>query len=370
LGGILAIWLLAIAGAASAPWRLGIASVAGPVVWVLLLILFAGAASQFAVSLVNWFCTLLAPPRPTMRLDFSAGIPAENRTLVAVPSMLSNAGGVRGLMEQLEHRYLANRDDNLLFMLLTDFPDAPRETMPDDRRLLILARREIERLNRRYRRAGQGPFYLLHRPRKWNEPQGVWMGEERKRGKLAALNEWLQTGSSKAFILTVGDLSRLASVHYVITLDSDTRLSPHVGRELVGCMAHPLNWPEIDPVTHTVVEGYALLQPRVGATIPEASRSLFSRLLAGDAGNRGVVRRNESCPSGVPRLTRKHDGMRGSQSLVEQAGIPVTSILELSPQCLQGTAAMCRSFGGSHGHASPNCSTALLVARGSVRHQR
>ena len=122
-------------------------------VWVLLLILFAGAASQFAVSLANWFCTLLVPPRPTMRLDFSAGIPAENRTLVAVPSMLSNAGGVRGLVEQMEHRYLANRDDNLFFVLLTDFPDAPRETMPDDRRLLILARTEIGRLNRRYRRS-------------------------------------------------------------------------------------------------------------------------------------------------------------------------------------------------------------------------
>jgi hypothetical protein len=110
------------------------------------------------------------------------------------------------------------------------------------------------------------------------------MGEERKRGKLASLNELLRTGSSKAFGLMVGDLSRLASVRYVITLDTDTRLPPHVGRELVGCMAHPLNWPEIDPATHTVVQGYALLQPRVGVTIHEASRSLFSRLLAGDAG--------------------------------------------------------------------------------------
>jgi hypothetical protein len=158
LSGIFSIWLLTLAGAAAGAWRLGIASLAGPAVCVFLLVLFAGAASQFAVSLVNWLCTLLVPPRPVVRLDFSAGIPADHRTLVAVPAMLTDARGVGGLVEQPELRYLANRDDNLLFGLLTDFCDAPRETMPGDRRLLILARTEIERLNRRYRRNGRGPF--------------------------------------------------------------------------------------------------------------------------------------------------------------------------------------------------------------------
>ena len=236
------------------------------------------------MSLVNWFCTLLVPPRVVARLDFLNGIPPDNRTLVAVPALLTDAQGWHALVEQLELRYLANRDDNLLFALLTDFPDAPRETMPGDRRLLIVARTEIERLNRRYRRSGHGPFYFFHRPRKWNEQQGVWMGEERKRGKLMTLNELLRAGSSKAFSLTVGDLPQLAAVRYVITLDTDTRLPPHVGRQLVACMAHPLNWPEIDPATRTVTEGYALLQPRVGTTISDAARSLFGRLLAGDAG--------------------------------------------------------------------------------------
>ena len=198
--------------------------------------------------------------------------------------MLSSAEGLRNLVEQLEWRYLANRDDNLFFALLTDFPDAAQETLPGDRRLLTLARSEIDRLNQRYCRNRPTRFYLLHRPRKWNRQEGAWMAEERKRGKLAALNRLLQTGAGEAFSVTVGDLAELASVRYVITLDSDTRLPRDVGRELAGCMAHPLNRPQIDPRTRRVVKGHAILQPRVGATVREASRSPFSRLLAGDAG--------------------------------------------------------------------------------------
>ncbi len=110
------------------------------------------------------------------------------------------------------------------------------------------------------------------------------MAEERKRGKLAALNRLLRSGAADAFSATVGDLARLRSVRYVITLDSDTRLPRDAGRALVGCAAHPLNQAEIDPRTRVVVAGYAVLQPRVTATMPEAQRSPFSRLTAGNAG--------------------------------------------------------------------------------------
>ena len=241
LGAILLVWLLTVIAAAALGVRLEMVRIAGPAAALLLLALFAGAAGQFAVSLVNWLCTLLVPPRPMMRLDFSAGIPAEHRTLVAVPALLTSERTVRDLVEQLELRYLANQDDNLWFALLSDFPDADQETLAGDQRLLELARTEIERLNERYCADRPGIFYLLHRPRKWNRQQGAWMGEERKRGKLAALNRLLRTGAADAFSATIGDLPQLRSVRYVITLDSDTRLPRDAGRELVGCAAHPLN---------------------------------------------------------------------------------------------------------------------------------
>ncbi|MEN6452118.1 MAG: glucoamylase family protein [Thermoguttaceae bacterium] len=280
---VLLVWLAAVSTAvACLPWKtlrgfglFGCAALLG---------LLAGAASQFAVALVNWLFTLFVPPRPVMRLDFSDGIPAPARTLVAVPTLLTSRRVVRDLVRQLELRWLANRGPNLIFALVTDLPDSDRRSTPHEERLVRFAAREIERLNRRYRRRAGALFYLLHRPRSWNPQQGVWMGEERKRGKLAALNQLLLTGRSDAFSVTVGDLKGVVGVRYVITLDADTQLPPATACAMVGCMAHPLNWPEIDPATRIVTRGYAILQPRTGATISDSRRSLFSRLLAADAG--------------------------------------------------------------------------------------
>ena len=284
IGAIVFVWLLTVVGAVVVGLWLGAGQTVNTAGLLLLLTLFAGVAMQFAVQLVNWICTLVVPPRPVMRMDFSSGIPPEHRTLVAVPAMLTSEDAVRDLMRQLEVRYLANQDDNLFFALITDFPDAESESMPADRQLLLLARREFRRLKDRYYRNRQCLFFFLHRPRKWNGQECIWMGEERKRGKLATLNRLLRTGINDAFSVTLGDLKQLRSVRYVITLDSDTRLPWNAGRELASCMAHPLNRPRIDPQTGCVTGGYAILQPRVSVTISEANRSRFSRLLAGDAG--------------------------------------------------------------------------------------
>ena len=256
---------------------------------MLLAIFAAGAAAECAVRLVNCLCTLLAKPRPIMRLDFSTGIPDDCRTLVAVPTMLTSAQAVRSLAENLEVRYLANQDGNLCFALVTDLPDAASETLPTDAALLECARHEIEKLNARYGGdAGRpseavGPFYLLHRPRKWNPQEEKWMGQERKRGKLAGLNRLLR-GDASDFSVIVGAIDALSSTRYVITLDTDTQLPCGTARELVAAMAHPLNRPRIDKATRTVVAGHALLQPRVTTTMPEAQRSVFAQLFAGDAG--------------------------------------------------------------------------------------
>jgi hypothetical protein len=280
-GGIVCVWLLATSVAAAVGWRMGALDTAGPGRRLVLLLLAAGGMGHFAVTLVDWLCSLAVAPRPMPRMDFAGGIPADCRTLVVVPTILTNEQGVSMLLHQLELRFLANRDENLLFALITDFPDADRRTLSDDSRLVSMACQGIERFNRQYNTKA---FYLLHRPRTWNAQEGRWMGFERKRGKLSALNRLLRTGDASVFQATVGDLARLASVRYVITLDTDTRLPRDAGRELAGCMAHPLNRPRIDAKTRIVTGGHAVLQPRVTATLSDAQRSAFSRLLAGDAG--------------------------------------------------------------------------------------
>ena len=69
-------------------------------------------------------------------MDFSGGIPPESRTLAVIPTMLTSAQNIEDLVEALEVRFLANRDENLHFGLLTDFRDAHEETMPEDEPLL------------------------------------------------------------------------------------------------------------------------------------------------------------------------------------------------------------------------------------------
>jgi cellobiose phosphorylase len=247
-------------------------------------LVFLLCASQLAVALMNWLSTLLVKPCLLPRMDYSAGIPEDCRTMVVVPTMLSSVSGVDRLIETLEIHHLANRDDHLHFALLTDFRDAPAEILPGDEILLQRARVGIELLNRKYVSNGQNLFFLLHRPRRWNAGENLWMGYERKRGKLMEFNALLRGGARDCFSEIVGETAILPEIKYVITLDTDTQLPREAARQLVGTMAHPLNRPVFDDARGIVNEGYSILQPRVGVSLPSARRSWFVRLFAGDAG--------------------------------------------------------------------------------------
>jgi cellobiose phosphorylase len=248
------------------------------------ILVFLLCASQLAVALMNWLSTLLVKPRLLPRLDFSSGIPSDCRTMAVVPTMLTGSESVDRLIELLEIHHLANRDEHLHFALLTDFCDAQEETLSEDQALLERARAGVEMLNRKYLSAAQELFFLFHRPRRWNAGEGLWMGYERKRGKLAEFNALLRGGSRDCFSEITGETGILPAIKYVITLDTDTQLPRNAARQLVGTMAHPLNRPQFDAARGIVAEGYSILQPRVGVSLPSARRSWFVRLFAGEAG--------------------------------------------------------------------------------------
>ena len=240
--------------------------------------------SHLTVALVNWMVTVLATPRPLPRMDFSKGIPPECRTLVVVPTMLTSTQTIEDLIEALEVRFLANRDDHLHFGLLTDFPDAIEETLPEDEPLLRLTQQRIEALNEKYRGSGGDTFFLFHRPRRYHSRDRVWMGYERKRGKLADLNGLLRGGSRDRFALLVGDTSVLLDVKYVLTLDTDTQLARDSAWQFVGAMVHPLNRARYDEELQRVVAGYGILQPRVAVSLSGANRSRYARMCASELG--------------------------------------------------------------------------------------
>src|SRR5579883_1935283 len=240
--------------------------------------------TQGAVDLVNNTVTSLFKARALPKLDFSDSIPSEYTTLVVVPTLLINEKQTRELVRDLEVRFLANPDPNLHFALLTDLPDSitrPRENDTDP--LVDLAVKLIHGLNSRYRSPKHGTFFLLHRHRLFNARQGVWMGWERKRGKLLDLNKLLM-GVFDAFPVKVGNLDLLKRVRYIITLDSDTQLPRGSANAMIGAMAHPLNQAIIDPEKRIVTEGYGILQPRVGVSVQSASQSRLASIYSGQTG--------------------------------------------------------------------------------------
>jgi cellobiose phosphorylase len=242
------------------------------------------AASQLAVTLVNWLATSLITPHPLPRMDFSKGIPSDLRTLVVVPTLLHSAHSIEDLVEALEVRFLANRDMHLHFGLLTDFQDARQETVPGDEELLRLVQTRIKELNQKYKGEKGETFFLFHRPRRWNPHERMWMGYERKRGKLSELNALLRGGSQDRFSTVIGQTEVLPTVKYVITLDTDTQLPRDSARQFVAAMAHPLNRPRYDEASQRICEGYGILQPRVAVSLPGTNRSRYARLHGSEPG--------------------------------------------------------------------------------------
>ena len=271
-------------------------------------------------SLVNWLITMRIKPHILPKLNFVDGIPDAFRTLVVIPALITSHQEIDNLARQLEMTFLRNSDPGLLFALLTDFADADSEIQPEDEEMIEYASAAIESLNIKYGRSipdcnpttdssvaqqveavsiGSDEqiqplivengklFFLLHRKRLWNQSEGMWMGWERKRGKLHELNKLLRGSKDTSFSTIASESAESAElecVRFVITLDADTILPRGAARRLVGTLAHPLNHARFNDTTSQVFSGYTILQPRMEIHPRSANYSWFTRIFAGDTG--------------------------------------------------------------------------------------
>jgi cyclic beta-1,2-glucan synthetase len=231
------------------------------VVAIALLSLFP--ALDFGVSVMNLIIAKSLHPAVLPGFALREGVPRDLRTLVVIPSLLISSDEIEDLVEHLEVHFLSNADGELYFALVTDWMDAEVEVQPSDEVLLQQVKDAIVRLNQRHE---TDRFVLLHRSRRWNSQQEIWMGWERKRGKLHELNRLLRGATDTSFTTVSDNLPH--AIRFVITLDADTRLPRDAARRLVGKLAHPLNSPKFDKVLGRVTEGYAILQPRVTPSLP------------------------------------------------------------------------------------------------------
>lgn len=241
-------------------------------------------AVDAAVAIVHQIVNCVIPASRLPRLDYADAVPEQQRTIVVVPLLLGSAEAVTRALDHIEVQFLANRDREVRFALLGDYLDAATEHTSGDAAIVDAAAAGIRGLNETYRGEAGAPFYLLHRPRRWNAADATWMGWERKRGKLVEFNAYIRGASERAFAIAEGDLPWLERVRYVITLDADTMLPRAAAAALIGTIAHPLNRAVYDAARGRVVRGYGILQPRVSVSLPSASASRFAAVYAGHPG--------------------------------------------------------------------------------------
>lgn len=249
--------------------------------WLYAILILWIPITALTIPGMNWLVAYFVPPAFFPRLELQTGIPEEFRTVIVVPTLLTSVERVNNLLKQLEICYLANQQQHLHFAILGDFRDADAPTLAEDQEILQSAVEGIKFLNQKYRADG---FYFLNRKRLWNDAEKVWMGWERKRGKLIEFNRFMRQGGSTSYETFIGELDILQKIKYVITLDADTELPRGVAKKLIGTLAHPLQVPHLNDEGTRIVQGYGVLQPRIAVSILSARASLFALTFSGKTG--------------------------------------------------------------------------------------
>ncbi len=259
-----------------APFRNGLFSLSRFLIVLLVLI----PASELAITLINRFVNAVFNPQQLPKMDYEKGIPSTARTLVVIPTLLTDPRTIEDLCSNLEIFHLANRDKELYFALLGDLKDADKETVESDKDFCRVARQQIAELNKKHQTEESQPRFLFFtRKREWNEGENKWICRERKRGNLHEFNQLIRGNEETSFDLSSQiDLEFLKTIRYIITLDADTQLPRDTARKLVGTIEHPLNRPFYDEKAERVTKGYAILQPRIEINLTSAMRSRFARL--------------------------------------------------------------------------------------------
>lgn len=245
--------------------------------------------SEFAIQCTNLALNHFIRPRILPKMELKMGIPSSARTMVVIPTLLISPLYVQQLLGKIEVSYLGNSDPELYFALLTDHTDANAALTENDASLMSQISDGIHALNVKYMKGHisdetKKRFFHFHRSRKWCSTENIWMGWERKRGKLHEFNLLLNGSKVTSFNPVQASDEFLSSIKLVITLDSDTQLPRGTARKLVGASLHPLNAPEYDPRFERVTGGYGILQPRIGVSLESSQKSYFSKIYSGFSG--------------------------------------------------------------------------------------
>jgi len=239
---------------------------------------------SIVLNLTNYIYSKRFTPKLIPKLDFKEDIPEELSTLVVVPTLITDIDRIVQLAKSLEVCYLSNRQKNVYFALLGDFKDTDEKESHEDESIIEKGIEIFSQLNNKYAKDGD-IFFYFHRERVFSKTQGRWMGWERKRGALVELNRLLLGENNTTFKAIYGDVSKIkGKIKYVITLDADTKLPIDGAKKLIGAISHPINRAVVDEAKNIVVDGYGIIQPRIMIDIESSTKSLFTKIFAGQGG--------------------------------------------------------------------------------------
>ena len=234
---------------------------------------------EAARPVIDHFILKGVPATFLPRMELEGSVPDEAPTLVVISALLTSPQRIDDYVRRLEQFYYSNGRGAIQFGLLADFKESRLPEQPEDRAIRNAAVKAVRRLNIRY-----GPhFCLFLRRRTLSVTQGNFSGWERKRGALVELVRLIH-GRATSIDAVEGDMARIRSTRYILTLDADTGLLMDDASEMVSAALHPLNAPEIDAARGAVTAGYGILAPRICVDLESAGATPFSRVMAGHGG--------------------------------------------------------------------------------------
>ena len=249
------------------------------IVQILLLLI---PCSEISNGIINWSISKLKEPEFVPKMNLEEGVADECRTVVVVPVIVDCAKKLKKYVDNIETYYISNKDKNVFFAVLCDFADSKNEHEKSDDEICSYGISLVKNLNEKYGFKND-KFFFLCRKRIFNVADNLYMGWERKRGKLVEFMELLRGKNDTSYNVFSGDIEKIKSSKYIITLDADTVLPMGTAAKVIGAMSHPLNKAYIDK-ENKVIRGYGIMQPRVSISVESMNKTYFSKIFSMDGG--------------------------------------------------------------------------------------
>lgn len=252
---------------------------------ILIGILMFAPSFEVSQKLIDYLIRKFSKPKILPRFDFAKTIDKECSTYIIMPSVINSFNKIDEMIRKLEVTYLANRSDNMYYMLLGDCIPSNKKVIDQDSKYVKYAKEKLDKLNEKYP-SEHVLFNFIYRKRRYSTGEGAYMGWERKRGAIKDFNELVLGKLTKEEIdermyLAYDDIVK---TKYAITIDEDTQLSLNTAKDLVAIIAHPLNSPKLSKNGKIVKSGHALIQPGVGLDVEAANKTTFSKTFGGFGG--------------------------------------------------------------------------------------